>query len=476
MAPNFEELRASLQEGDVLLPGDAGYDDSLKRWSATCVKPAAAVARPKNASEASTIVRFATKHSISLQVRGGGHNPSGESSARTPEALILDLAHMRTVSVDPSAQTVSYGGGCTWADVDNALWEHGLATVGGTVSHTGVGGLVLGGGYGMLTGRWGLSVDVLLSCEVVLANGEVVTASETENTDLFWALRGAGSSFGVVTTFTSRAFPQGEIWGGIMAWPFELLPQLVEFVNEFHNKTDGDQWFMPMAMCDPQTGARLCGASVFFNGKKEDGEAFYKPLRDLQPRLMDTTGQIPYPKANMMSDAMAVPGRRYMFGGANFTCPLDFQTMKDAAEEFYSGINKPGNEDIRTSSLALELIPQGKISEYAKENKTSFAGREGKYNVAMIMSWDNADRDKEVKDIVTKTSSVFKVKYGRRDGESGGADTYYNYLNPDVPADKALMKTGRLFGEKAPRLRELKAKYDPNNVFFKNVNLMPLAQ
>ncbi|KAI1854482.1 hypothetical protein JX266_000600 [Neoarthrinium moseri] len=474
MAPNFEDLRALLKEGDVLVPGDAGYDDSLKRWSATSVKPAAAVARPKNASEASAIVKFATKNSVPLQVRGGGHNPSGESSAATPETMILDLAHMRSVSVDPSAQTVTYGGGCTWEDVDNALWEHKLATIGGTVSHTGVGGLVLGGGYGMLSGRHGMAVDVLVSCEVVLANGDVVTASEDENADLFWALRGAGSSFGVVTHFTSRAFPQGEVWGGLMAWPFDFLPQLVDFVNEYHGKIDGDQWFMPMVMCDRATGARLCGASVFYNGSAEDGQAFYKPLLDLQPRLMDTTAKIPYPVVNTMTNPMATPGRRYMFGGANFTCPLDLQTMKDAAEEYYNGVNKPGNEEIRTSAFALEVIPQGKIIEYGKEDKTSFAGRAGKYTVVLIMSWDNEDRDQEARDIATKVSGVFKAKYGKRDAEAEGADTYYNYLNPDVPTDRAAMKTGRLFGNKAPRLRELKAKYDPTNVFFKNVNLMPL--
>lgn len=341
---------------------------------------------------------------------------------------------MREVSVDTSAQTVTYGGGCTWADVDNALWKHGLATVGGTVSHTGVGGLVLGGGYGMLSGRHGMSVDVLVSCEVVLANGEIVTASETGYPDLFWALRGAGSSFGVVTTFTSRAFPQGDVWGGIMAWPFDFLPKLVEFANDFHEKTDGDQMFMPMVMCDPPSGARLCGANVFFNGKREDAEAFYKPLRDLQPRLMDTTNQIPYPVANTTADIMATPGRRYMFGGANYTYPLDLQTMKDAAEEFYAGLNRPGNEEIRTSALALEIIPQAKIQQYGKDDKTSFTGREGKYNVAMIMSWDTAERDQEARAIVASTSGIFKAKYGRRDGETGGADTYYNYLS-ELPED-----------------------------------------
>ncbi|KAI0168601.1 hypothetical protein BJ166DRAFT_260042 [Pestalotiopsis sp. NC0098] len=471
MAPNFEQLRTLLREGDVLLPGDAGYDDSLKRWSATCEKPAAAVARPTNATEASAVVSFATKHSIPLRVRGGGHNPSGESAAPTPEALMLDLGLMRSVSVDAAAQTATFGGGCTWADVDNALWEHGLATVGGTVSHTGVGGLILGGGYGMLTGRHGMSVDCLVSCEVVLANGEIVTASEKENADLFWALCGAGSNFGVVTHFTSRAFPQGKVWGGVMLWPFEHLSKVVDFVNTFDKTTDGDQWFMPMVTSHPGSGARVCGASVFFNGTEEGGEKFYKPLRDLEPRLMDTTGPIPYPKANTMSDPMAAPGRRYMFGGANFQCPLDFEVVSEAAEQFFGGLEKPGNEEAKTSMFALEMIPLTKVNEYGQLDKTSFNGREKKYNAVTIMSWDTAERDGAVRDIVVQTTKVFKDKFGKRDAETGGADTYYNYLSPENPADRALMKTGRLFGPKAPRLRELKAKYDPTNVFFKNVDL-----
>lgn len=389
----------------------------------------AAVARPTNATEASAVVSFATKHSVPLRVHGGGHNPSGESAAPTPEALILDLGLMRSVSVDTAAQTATFGGGCTWADVDNALWEHGLATVGGTVSHTGVGGLILGGGYGMLTGRHGMSVDCLASCEVVLANGDIVTASEKENADLFWALCGAGSNFGVVTHFTSRAFPQGKVWGGVMLWPFEHLSKVVEFVNTFDKTTDGDQWFMPMVTSHPGSGARVCGASVFFNGTEEGGEKFYKPLRDLEPRLMDTTGPIPYPKANTMSDPMAAPGRRYMFGGANFQCPLDFEVVSEAAEQFFGGLEKPGNEEAKTSMFALEMIPLNKVNEYGQLDKTSFNGREKKYNAVTIMSWDTAERDGAVRDIVVQTTKVFKDKFGKRDAETGGADTYYNYLS-----------------------------------------------
>jgi hypothetical protein len=347
---------------------------------------------------------------------------------------VIDLSLMRAVSVDTEQQTVTYEGGCIWADVDNALWEHGLATVGGTVSHTGVGGLVLGGGYGMLTGRYGMAVDILVSCEVVLASGDIVIASETQNADLFWALRGAGTSFGIVTSFTSRAFPQGKVWGGLLVWPtYDVIDDVISFVNEYHEKTDGNQLFMPMAIADPGTGARMLGAVVFYNGSVKDAEDFYAPLLKIQPAAVNTTGEVPYPVVNTFGNPMAKPMRRYMFGGANFACPLDARLFKAAAEEFYTSINKPGNEDARTSALALEMIPQSKVLEYKQANKTSFNGREGRYNIAVLMSWDKAENDQEVKDIANRVTAIFKSEAPKT--ESRGADAYFNYLSEFLSAE-----------------------------------------
>ncbi|KAF7562972.1 hypothetical protein G7046_g1175 [Stylonectria norvegica] len=228
----YAALRKELSKGRLLLPGDDGYEASLKRWSLTCVKPAGAVAQPATVEEASAIVKFATANGILFNVKGGGHSTSQTSSAPSPDGMVLDMSLMRGVSVDAAAQTVTFEGGCLWRDVDDALWPHGLATPGGTVSHTGVGGLILHGGFGILSGIHGLTIDVLLSCQVVLADGSIVTASETENTDLFWALRGAGSSFGVVTQFTSKVFPQGDVWGGMVILAADKLPAVVDFINK----------------------------------------------------------------------------------------------------------------------------------------------------------------------------------------------------------------------------------------------------
>jgi FAD/FMN-containing dehydrogenase len=197
MANNFQDLRNSIK-GVVLTPGDDDYLDSLKRWSEASVRPAAVVVQPDNAEEVSKTVQYATAHKLPFAVVSGGHATSGSSSS--DGGMVLDLRRINSVRVDAAQQSVTFGGGCRWAQVDEACAEHGMGTVGGTVNHTGVGGFILGGGMGWLTPRLGLTIDNLLSAQVVLADGSIVTASDAENEDLFWALRGAGQNFGVSLT------------------------------------------------------------------------------------------------------------------------------------------------------------------------------------------------------------------------------------------------------------------------------------
>ncbi len=385
--------------------------------------------RPKTTTEVSAVVRFATTNSLRFVVRGGGHNPSGESAAPTPEAIILDLSLMRSVEVDPIGKTVTFAGGCLWAEVDRALWEHGLATVGGTVSHTGVGGLILGGGQGLLTGQRGMAVDNLVSCQVVLANGEIVTASETEHPDLFWALRGAGSSFGVVTSFTERAFPQGLVWSGLLMWPHsdEVVDTVVAFINQFHDQNDGRQWYMPLVTLDPASGARVVAAAVFYDGPVEQAQEFFARLLKLQPQLLNNTMQRTYPEANSVLDPLAPHGRRYLFGGGNFGCPVEPRFFREITDSFYAQLSRPGTQDLRTSVLALELFPQEKVVEYGKLDKTAFSGRQGRYNAVMLMSWNSEESDAAAHQVVEAVGPLFRAKdVIDRDGPSY---TYYNFLS-----------------------------------------------
>lgn len=194
MANKFDDLRNTVK-GVVLTPGDNGYDESLKRWSHAAIKPAAVVVQPDTVEAVSKTVRYATANKIPLTAMSGGHATSGSSSS--DGGMVIDLRRINSVTVDPAQKTVTFGGGCRWSQVDEACAEHGLGTVGGTVNHTGVGGFILGGGMGWLTPKYGLTIDNLLNTEVVLADGRIVNASENENEDLFWALRGAGQNFGV---------------------------------------------------------------------------------------------------------------------------------------------------------------------------------------------------------------------------------------------------------------------------------------
>ncbi|KAK8098120.1 uncharacterized protein PG998_013606 [Apiospora kogelbergensis] len=472
MIPGLRELRKLIVLGEVLTPGDEGYEASLQRWSTTCIKPAAVVVKPANAHETSLAVKFATFHGIPLVVRGGGHSPSGSSAS--DGGMVIDLGLQRSVAVDAAGRTVTFGGGCLWGDVDDALWAQGFATVGGTVSHTGVGGLILGGGFGQLTGRHGLSIDVLLSCEVVLARGDVVTASETENPDLFWALRGAGHSFGVVTSFTSRIFPQGMVWGGVMVFPITALPNLVSFINEFCGKNDGDQAMMPMLTCHPATLGPCVATTMFFNGPKEAAEAFYAPLLKLDS-ILNTTGVIPYPVSNTFPNPKAPPGKRYMFSGANFVYPLDVKMVQDVSDKFHEALSRDGNEEMKSGSMvAFELIPHKKVSS-VDTAATAFAGRDGKaMNMIINMAWHSKEKDDAARQICSYLTHYLKDKgwQGDKAGDRGG--TYLNYLIPATEKDKVFTRADRVFGPNIQRLRDLKMQYDPENVFKKAVNLLPV--
>ncbi|KAK6087217.1 FAD binding domain protein [Seiridium cupressi] len=437
MAPVIAELRKSIQEGDVLVPGDGDYLNSLERWSATCVKPAAIVVRPKNSMEASLAVRFATSQSIPLVVLGGGHNPSGGSA--TTGGMVIDLKYLRSVHIDEGHQSVTFGGGCVWKDVDTALWQRGYATVGGTLMNY---------------------------------IGEKI-ANIKRYSDLFWALRGAGQSFGVVTSFTSRIFPQGEVWGGIVVWPLSKIPDIVAFINEFDQKTDGDQHMLPMLACHPKTLEPVVAAALFYNGDKESAERFYQPILGLQ-KVMDQTAIIPYPQANTFPEPKTPFGKRYTFSGANFICPLGIELVEQTSDMFHELISKLGNEEMKARSMiGFELAPQTKLRSVAT-SQTAFAGREGTaYNVIIVISWDNEAKDTEAKRICADITSFLKENGWKGDDSGDRGGTYYNYLNPMVEEDRAFVRADRVFGPNVHRLRELKAKYDPTNVFKKAVDLLP---
>lgn len=268
----------------------------------------------------SKAVLFASSNQLELAVCGGGHATSGSSS--TDGGLCIDLSKMRGVTVDPTKKTISAQGGALWADVDAEAAKYGLGAVGGTVNHTGVGGLTLGGGYGFLSPRFGLTIDNLLEVELVLADGKIVIASDKENQDLFWAVRGAGAAFGVATKFVYQGHDQkNEVWGGMLIFPPTLIAEVVAFANTVLAPPEGDKLMVVGYGAPPPAFQPVIMAVVFYNGSEEEGKKFYEPLFSLGP-LADMTSVMPYPMVNSMLNAAMVPGIRRAMKGELSHCFL----------------------------------------------------------------------------------------------------------------------------------------------------------
>lgn len=412
------------------------------------------------------MVKFAAAHNIKFNVKGGGHSTSQTSSAPSADGMVLDLCLIRDISVDTDAKTITFGGGCLWKDIDEALWAKGLATVGGTVSHTGVGGLILHGGYGVLTGLHGLAIDNLISCQVVLADGSIVTASESENPDLFWALRGAGSSFGVVTQFTSKAHPQGDIWGGMIFFSPDKLPALIDFMNTWGTTNDGRQLFLvgfgyappgpdPNA---PRARVVLVRMSHAGDNASEEGPKFFAPILEMES-LMQVIECTPYPAINQAVDQQMQHGSRYLFGGSNFTLPMKLSTAESVRERFHEFVEStPGTEG---SAVLLECTPHQKIQEVPVES-TAFNSRGNYFIMGFIYQWEDENLDTEVRQF----NRAFQTEVrGLGYNDKAFADGIGNYLNYDGTTENMTAKDA--FGSHSKRLVELKKKYDPENVFDK---------
>lgn len=422
-------------------------------------------------------MQFLVARGIAFNVKGGGHSTSQNSCAPSPEGAVLDLSLLRDVSVDAAKQTVTFGGGCLWGDVDDALWEEKLATVGGTVSHTGVGGLTLHGGFGVLSGLYGLTIDCLLSAEVVLASGKIVTASESENTDLFWAIRGAGSSFGVVTSFTSRAFPQGDIWGGAMIFTEDKLPGLVDFFNFWAANNDGRQtaimglWHAPPGPIPdaPRPPAIMLQVAHVGDNPSNEGPKFFSRLIELEP-IMKQVGTLPYPAINKVGDNDTFPpGQRYLFGGSNFKTPLSLKTVEAIRDKFYAFSTSHPGAGSEGSICLFEGIPRTK-TQYVPTDSMAFNNRGDYYNIGIAWTWEDVSLDGDIRSYNRQFQQEIR-KMGYDDADyTDGVGRYLNYESTGTMSAEAA------FGANGQRLRELKQKYDPNNVFDKLWKLIPQTE
>ena len=382
-----------------------------------------------SAEDISITLRFARKYSLPITVCGGKHSSGGASSI-DEEGVVIDLSkHMNKVTVDPEAKTVTSQGGAIWETVDKSCEKYGLATVGGTVNNTGVAGLTLGGGYGWLSGVHGVTVDNLLRAEMVLADGSIVQASADENADLFWAVRGAGACIGVASELTFRLHEQRPtVWAGILLYPEAAADAVVDFANHLSAVCKGECGIAVGVCCAPNTTEPSVLAVVFYNGSKEEGEAFFAPLLQLSP-IINTTAEIPYSGLNEIVNGSTNSLPRKATKGSSVITPVRKGFFREIIANFHAFIQKV--PDAAGSVVQLELINPGGWS-HVPVTDMAFANRGHHCNVMVAPMWSGSENDTQCRSWARTMARFIGAEFERAKKEAGiptDGDTVGEYLN-----------------------------------------------
>ena len=447
-----EELRAQIA-GSVLVPADAGYEEARRVHNGMIDRRPALIARCHGTADVQAAVRFGRAHGLEIAVRGGGHNVAG--NAVCEGGLVIDLAPMRGVHVDPRARRARAQGGATWGDYNRETQLHGLASTGGVVSTTGVGGLTLGGGLGWLLGKYGMAVDCLRGVELVTATGEVVRASADEHPDLFWAVRGGGGNFGVATWLEYEVYPVGPtVTGGLVAHPFSAARDVLRFYRDFTKSLPDDLTaFAGLLHAPDGSGAKLAAIIVCHVGSADAAAAAVAPVKRFGSPVMDVIGPMPYSAVNTLFDA-GFPRGALNYWKSNFLATLDDAAI-DAMIARFAVAPSP------MSGLLLEHFHGA--STRVGSTDTAFPHRSVGYNFLAVGEWVDP----------AATSANVAWTRGAYDAMAphfaGGR--YVNYLNADEVTEAGAVSAA--FGPNGKRLRELKQKYDPDNVFHLNQNIKP---
>ncbi|KAJ3478120.1 hypothetical protein NLI96_g9981 [Meripilus lineatus] len=442
----------SIFKGDIVTSDDPGYEDAISRWTTNAVRKAQMVVFVKDAEDASLAVKFALAANLKIAIRGGGHSPSGASSR--DGGLVIDLSkYLNGVRVDPDKKLAYVGGGALWATVDKAAIQHGLATVGGTVNHTGVGGLALGGGYGWLSGSHGLVIDNIEQVTIVTADGSILKASSTENPDLFWGIRGGGSNFGVVTEFVLRLHPQRRtVYAGKVIFSPDKGEVLSEILGEWWPRITPKEGVFVALTRDPNRNPCILLA-LFYNGPEAEGRANFKKIFDVGP-LADLTGEIPYENLNGMMLEIATPGLNYYMKGYT----LQPQLAKDLIPKVLSRITELSSDGIHNYiAVLLEFVSQSKINSVPKDATPYPRTLTG--NAVVVIQWDKLDTPEKLRLAKHAAQEVTKLM--------PEGDGYSNYSCEATTTTEAAgpSKSQAQFKEHYPRLQAIKKKYDPNLVF-----------
>jgi FAD/FMN-containing dehydrogenase len=438
--------------GQLLAPGDAGYDEARKIWNGMVDKHPALIARCTGIADVIHCVNFARANNLVLAVRGGGHNLSG--NAVCDGGLVVDLSRMKSVRVDPARRTARAEPGVIWREFDRETQAFGLATTGGQISTTGIAGLTLGGGWGYLARRFGLACDNLLSVDLVTADGQFLTASAAENPDLFWALRGGGGNFGVATSFEYQLHPVGQVFAGIVAYPFQKAREVLKLFRDF-TKSSPDEMASGIVLITLPDGTAVVGIVLCYSGPLAEGERLVKHLRVFGPPLMDQIGPMPYTAAQQLIDGFYPPGIQNYWKSSFLR-----EVSDDAIDIMMAHCSK---RPTPTCHGLIEHQLGGAVTR-ADRQATAFVHRDVEYSfMAAGVCSDPSE-------------AANCIKWAREFWEamqpfSTGA-VYVNYLGRE--ADEGPERIKAAYGpEKYARLVALKKKYDPGNLFRLNQNIKP---
>jgi hypothetical protein len=443
-------------EGELIGPGDASYDEARALFNAMIDKRPAVIARCASPGDVAGVIAFARAHDLPLAMRGGGHNGGGLGSV--DDGVVADLSLLGSVSVDAGARTVRVGGGSTWAEVDAATNEHGLAVPCGVISTTGVGGLTLGGGIGHLTRGYGLTIDNLLAAEVVLADGEQVTASADENAELFWALRGGGGNFGVVTEFTFRAHPVSDVVGGPTFWPLEQTDEVLaayrEFLPELPRNASGFFCFHTVPPGPPFPEEihlrKVCGIVWCVVGSDEVAEQAMAPMLAVGTPLMHGAARMPLPALNSAFDGLYGPGDQW-YWRADFVNEIPDEAVAR---------NEEWNAKMPSWKSGSHMYPIDGAAHDVGPEETAWAYRDTRWAQVII----GVDPDPAGAPALRE----WTVGYWEALHPYSAGGAYVNFM-----MDEGQERVKATYRGNYDRLAKAKTTYDPQNVFRVNQNIQP---
>ena len=451
----IEEFNANLC-GQLIQPSDEDYEEACKIYNAMIDRRPGMIACCADVADVMAAVNLAREHDMLVAIRGGGHNGPGLGTC--DDGLVIDLSPIKYTRVDPQARTVQVGGGCTWGDVDHATHAFGLATPSGVVSTTGVGGLTLGGGHGYLTRKYGLTIDNLLAADMVLADGSFVTVSAEKNQDLFWAIRGGGGNFGVVTEFRFQLHPVHTIVGGPTLWHQEQTTEVMQWYRDFMQEAPEDLYgFFAILTVPPGPPfpeelhlKKMCGVVWCYTGPEAKAEEVFQPISEFGPPAMYGIQPMPYPALQGAFDALYPPGLQWYWKG-------DF--VNELTDEAIALHVKHGYE-MPTMHSTMHLYPIDGKTHQVGTDETPWDYRRAKWSKVIA----GVDPDPENTEAITAWAKEYWEALHPH--SAGGA--YVNFM-----MEEGEDRVKATYGSNYERLTAIKQKYDPTNLFRVNQNIKP---